>query len=65
MFPPSHRPPRHPRVFRFGLFVFAVGIIGGFIFVANVGSDSSEFQRYFGYFIALYAIGTILVFLGK
>ena len=65
MLSPSHRPPRYPRLFRSGLFVFAAGILGGFIFVAKVGSDSPEFQNYFGYFIAIYAIGTILILLGK
>lgn len=65
MFWSSFRTPQHPRIFRLGLLVFVAGMIGGLLFVAIAGPNSSEFQRYFASFIALYVIGTVLVLLGK
>jgi len=57
--------PLYPLMFRAGLFVFGVGIVGGLVFVATVGSNSPEFRRYFGCFVALYMVGTVLVIMGR
>ena len=65
MFPSTNRPPRNPLLYYGGMIVFALGIIGGLIFVAMVGMDSPEFRKYFMYFIGMYMVGTTLILLGK
>ncbi len=43
MLQPADRPPRNPLLFFAEILVFALGIIGGLIFVAMVGMYSAEF----------------------
>jgi hypothetical protein len=52
-------------MFRFGLVLFGVGIIGGLFLALFFGQNSSEFTSFFGYFIALSMLGALLVFLGR
>ena len=51
-----------PIMFFFGLVLFGVGIVGGLILVLFF---SAEFTHFFGYFVALYMLGALLVFLGR
>jgi hypothetical protein len=55
----------YPFMFRAGLLIIGIGVVGGLAFVATFGSSSLEFRRYFGYFVALYMVGTVLVIMGR
>ena len=62
----AQRPGRaRPIMFRFGLVLFGVGIIGGLFLALFFGQHSAEFTNFFGYFVALWMLGTMLVFLGR
>lgn len=52
-------------LFRLGLFIFGAGVVAGFLFVGMVGTNSTEFRAYFGYFIAAYMVGILLMMIGR
>lgn len=50
---------------RVGFVTFGIGVISGLCLVVIFGSDSREFQRYFGYCICSYMLGSMLIWLGR
>lgn len=65
MLRPGGRPPRHPALLLAGVLVFGLGVVGGLLFVAIVGTDSPEFRKYFIVFVGMYMVGITLAALGK
>ena len=52
-------------LFRLGLLIFCAGVVGGLLFVTMVGTNSTEFRAYFGYFIGAYMVGILLMIFGR
>ena len=56
---------RIPLLFNGGRIGLILGILGGFIFVSVVGSDSPEFRNYSGYIVCVYVVSITLILIGK